>query len=46
MKFSALVAPVHQYLASGELSISGIITFISIFIIIAQGSNSSVAFLV
>lgn len=31
----------HSYLARGKPSVSGIITFISIFIIIAQGNNSS-----
>lgn len=31
----------HGYLALGNRSVSGMITFISIFIIIAQGNNSS-----
>lgn len=40
-----MTAPVPRYLALGELSVRGIITFISIFIITAQGNNSSGAFL-
>lgn len=31
----------HGYLALGNRFVSGMITFISIFIIIAQGNNSS-----